>query len=158
MCMCVWRIPQTWSTRLIVLCQGFMILMWFVIGDVEVDGLDKVMSARFLYCKVIILQYPCSFWSELLSQSTLRQRGFRSTSWREECQKNSWCMLMGCAHSCPTLCDPMDWDPSGSSVHGISQVRILEWVAISFSRESSWHRDQTCVSCVSCICRCILYH
>ena len=39
--------------------------------------------------------------------------------------------------SCPTLCDPMDYSPPGSSVHGILQVRILERVAISFSRESS---------------------
>ena len=37
----------------------------------------------------------------------------------------------------PTLCNPMDCSPSGSSVHGIFQARILEWVAISFSRESS---------------------
>ena len=41
------------------------------------------------------------------------------------------------AQSCPTLCDPMDCSPPGSSVHGILQARILEWVAISFSRESS---------------------
>ena len=40
---------------------------------------------------------------------------------------------------------------SGSPVHGISQARIPEWVAISFSRGSSWPRDQTCISCVSCI-------
>ena len=38
---------------------------------------------------------------------------------------------------CLTLCDPMDGSPSGPSVHGISQIRILEWVAISFSRGSS---------------------
>ena len=37
------------------------------------------------------------------------------------------------AQSCPTLCDPMDYSPSGSSVHGILQARILEWVAISLS-------------------------
>ena len=41
------------------------------------------------------------------------------------------------AQSCLTLCNPMDCNPSGSSVHGILQVRILEWVAISFSRGSS---------------------
>ena len=41
------------------------------------------------------------------------------------------------AQSCPTLCDPMDCSLSGSYVHGISQARIMEWVAISFSRESS---------------------
>ena len=45
--------------------------------------------------------------------------------------------------SCPTLCDPMDCSLPGSSVHGIFQARILEWVAISFSRRSSWPRDRT---------------
>ena len=48
--------------------------------------------------------------------------------------------------SCPTLCDPMDYSPPGSSVHGILQARVLEWVAISFSRGSSGPRDQTQVS------------
>ena len=56
--------------------------------------------------------------------------------------------------SCPTLCDPMDCSLPGSSVHAIIQARILEWVAISFSRESS----QPCVSYVSCIGRWVLYH
>ena len=49
---------------------------------------------------------------------------------------------------CPTLCDPMDCSPPGSSVHGISQASILEWVAISFSKGSSWHRNWTHVSCI----------
>ena len=48
--------------------------------------------------------------------------------------------------SCPTLCDPMNCSPPGSSVHGILQARILEWVAILFFRESSQPRDQTWVS------------
>ena len=43
--------------------------------------------------------------------------------------------------SCPTLCDPMDCSLPGSPVHGIFQTRILEWIAISFSRESSWPRN-----------------
>ena len=47
------------------------------------------------------------------------------------------------ALSCPILCDPMDCSPPGSSVHGIFQARILEWVAISFSRGSSWPRNWT---------------
>ena len=50
--------------------------------------------------------------------------------------------------SCPTLCDPMDCSLPGSSVHGILQARVLEWVAISFSRRSSQPRDWTCVSCI----------
>ena len=45
--------------------------------------------------------------------------------------------------------DPMDFSPPGSSVHGILQARILEWVAISFSRGSSRPRDQTLVSCIA---------
>ena len=43
--------------------------------------------------------------------------------------------------SCQTLCDPVDYSPLGSSVHGILQLRILEWVAIPFSRGSSQPRD-----------------
>ena len=42
---------------------------------------------------------------------------------------------------CPTLCDPMDYSPPCFSVHGIFQARILKWVAISFSRESSQSKD-----------------
>ena len=52
------------------------------------------------------------------------------------------------AQPCLTLCNPMDCSPSGSSVREISQVRILEWVVISFSRGSSQLTDQTCVSCI----------
>ena len=49
---------------------------------------------------------------------------------------------------CPTRCDPIDCSLPGSCVHEISQARVLEWVAISFSRGSSRSRDQTQVSCV----------
>ena len=62
------------------------------------------------------------------------------------------------AQLCPTLCDPMDCSPPCSSVHGILQARILEWVAMPFSRGSSWLRDQTWVSYVSCSGRWVLYH
>ena len=51
--------------------------------------------------------------------------------------------------SCPTLCDPMDCSLQGSSVHGILQARILEWVVMPFSRGSSWPRDQTHISCIA---------
>ena len=81
----------------------------------------------------------------------------------------NWCLLNTCymprtilstchmkwsevAQSCPTLCDPMDCSPPGSSVPGILQARILEWVAICFSRGSSWPRDQTYVSCIAGRC------
>ena len=60
--------------------------------------------------------------------------------------------------SCLTLCDPMDCSPPGASLHGILQARILEWVAISCSRGSSLPRNRTCLSCICCIGRWILYH
>ena len=54
--------------------------------------------------------------------------------------------------SCLTLCNPMDCSPPGSSILGILQARILEEVAISFSRGSSWPRDQTQVSHIAGRC------
>ena len=48
-----------------------------------------------------------------------------------------------------TLWDPLDYSPWGSFVHGISQARILEWVSISYSRGSSWPRDQMCIFCIA---------
>ena len=65
------------------------------------------------------------------------------------------------AKSCLTLCSPMDCSPPGSSVPGILQARILEWVAIFFSRGSSQPRDRTHISCIAgghLLCRWILYN
>ena len=56
-----------------------------------------------------------------------------------------------CAQLCPTLCNPMDCSPPGSSVHEILQARVLERVAISSSKGSSQPRDWTHISWVSCI-------
>ena len=58
-----------------------------------------------------------------------------------------WCQS-ACVHarsllSCLTVCNPMDYSPSGSSVHGILQARIVKWVAISSSRGSFWSTDRT---------------
>ena len=62
-----------------------------------------------------------------------------------------------CGQSCMTLWDPKDCNPPSSSVRGIFQARILEWVAISFSRGSYRTTDRTRVSCVSSIGRWVLY-
>ena len=66
-------------------------------------------------------------------------------------------MLCVCliTQSCPTLCEPMNCSLPSSSVHEVSQARILKWVAISYSRESSWPRDLTYISCID---RWILYN
>ena len=65
----------------------------------------------------------------------------------------SWCC--SATKPRPTLCDPMDYSQTGSSVHGVLQAGILEGVTISFFREFSRSRDQTCISCIG---RWILYH
>ena len=59
-------------------------------------------------------------------------------------------LLCSVAQSCSTLCNPINWSPPGSSVHGILQARILECAAISFSRGFSQPRDQTHISYASC--------
>ena len=60
----------------------------------------------------------------------------------------AWYMCAKSLQLCPTLCDPGDYSLPGFSVHGIFQARILEWMAISFSRGSSQPRDQTRVLCL----------
>ena len=60
-----------------------------------------------------------------------------------------WKVKVKVAQLCLTLSDPMDYSLLGSSVYGILQVKILEWVVIPFSRGSSWPRDRTWVSCIA---------
>ena len=57
--------------------------------------------------------------------------------------------ICACPLSCPTLCDPMDCSPPGSSVPGILQARILEWVAMPSFRGSSQPRDRTEAFCTA---------
>ena len=81
-----------------------------------------------------------------------------------QCQKipewfiHKHCVCAESLQSCPTLCNPIDCRPSGPSVHGILQARILGWVTMPSSRRSSQPRDQTCISCIFCNGRWILYH
>ena len=74
--------------------------------------------------------------------------------WRDE----KYVVCAKSPQSCPTLCNPMKYSQPGSSVHGILQARILEWVAIPSSRGSSLPKDRTHVSYVSCVGRQVLYH
>ena len=59
------------------------------------------------------------------------------------------CLPTKSLQSCPTVCDPMDCSPPVSSVHGILQTRILEWVVMLSFRVSSQPRDWTPVSCIA---------
>ena len=93
---------------------------------------------------------------------------FSSPQWRKWHVLRNTCSCFSCTSNvcmsakslqlCLTLCNPMDCSPPGSSVHGILQARIREWVAMPCSRGSSQPRDQTCVSYVSCIGRWSLCH
>ena len=100
-------------------------------------GLHKGMPSRKLVCGEPQRTSTMAGWGpevggggETTSSSNLKMGTM---------DRHGFCCLV--AQSCPTLCDPTDYDPPGSSVHGISQERILEWVAISFSRGSSPPRD-----------------
>ena len=79
---------------------------------------------------------------------------FLYLSW--DCLHRSSChqQIVALSHAWP-FCDPMDGSPPGSSLQGISQARILEQIAISFSRGSSWPKDRTHVSWIG---RSVLYH
>ena len=59
------------------------------------------------------------------------------------------CVHAKSLHSCPALWDTTDCSLPGSSVHGTFQARILQWIAISFSRGSSWPRNRTGISCIA---------
>ena len=76
------------------------------------------------------------------------REGKGGTNWKSSVDKHTLCCCL-VTKSCLTLCDPMNYSPPSSSVHGISQARILRWVAISFSRESSQSRDWNRVSCLA---------
>ena len=84
------------------------------------------------------------------SNQKSKPKGFVRVSYSGLCphsQKKKSKMLL--SQSCLTLFNPMDYSPPGSSVHGILQARILEWITISFSRGSSWSRDRIQVSCIA---------
>ena len=74
----------------------------------------------------------------------------------QKCRMLSFYPMHACVHvkshqSCLTRCNSMDCSLPRASVHGILQARMLEWVVMSSSRGSSWPRDQTWISCGSCI-------
>ena len=103
------------------------------------------------HCKAIILQ-----WKKQIKKKN-RWASFRGMEaiTRRDSTESEWSRISYAVHqmvpykrvkvliaqSCPALCDPMDCSPSGSSVHGVLQTRILEWVAVPFSRESSQSRN-----------------
>ena len=101
-------------------------------------------------------QFPYSIiWDESGAKGHQGQKCNRRLPAQLKARNESVCSV---AQSCPTLCNPVECGPPVSSVHGIFQARILEWVAISHSRRSSRPRDWTPVSCISCTGRRVLHH
>ena len=81
------------------------------------------------------------------SSHSLQLEEAQAKAMNTQCCQNLLCVLV--AQLCPTLWKPTECSPQGSSVHGILQARILEWIAIPFSRGFSWPRDWTLVSCIA---------
>ena len=134
-------------------------------NSLKLTSIESVMpSSHLILCRPLLLLPQSLPASESFPMSQLFASGGQSTgvsalaSFLPE-NTQDWSPLeWTVSQSCPTLCNPTDCSLLGSSVHGILQARILEWIAISSSRGSSWPRDRTHLSCASCISRQILYH
>ena len=107
--------------------------------------LPPQLDYKLLYSVAIIIWYKLGSWIFVEGEKKRRDEG----KGKELTLTLILKVKVLVAQSCPTLCDLMDCSPPGFSVHGILQVRILEWVAIPFSRGSYQTRDQTWVSCIA---------
>ena len=125
-----------------------IILIWFLFffQQRQENGLPSKLSKRFN--PTLILQEERNL--------SLKSQGNKDKE-RNRYDSDAW-VLAKWLQLCPTHCDSTDHSLPGSSVHGILQERILEWVAMPSSRGSSRPRDRTCVSHVSCTGRQVLNH
>ena len=124
-------------------------------------GGAEVMLVLGSHCKYRLLLAERFDYTETTISSWTAQRP-QSVACRLLSEPYQWVTIV-CVHAkslqlYPTLCDLVDCSLTGSSVQGILQARILEWVAMTSSRYSSPPRDQTHISCVSYIGRWVLYH
>ena len=138
-----WKKGRTWTWTSPFRKESALSDRQWVVPSIPTEG------PYFNYLMPLIMQHTHT-------QSAVRgyRQCFRGTSFTLA-GHGEICGTVLCAQSCPTLYNPMDCSPLDSSVHGIFQARILEWVVISSSRGSSWPRDPTGDSWVSC--RWILY-
>ena len=124
------------------ICAEFFVCLFVfpLMGKVEWGGDPVYWSLGLYFCFVCCLdEASCTgcYWWLGDARSCIQVVSF---VWKVKVKESE------VAQSCPTLCDPVECSPPGSSVHGTLQARILEWVAISFSRGSSQPRDWTQVS------------
>ena len=100
---------------------------------VTLSTLSVVFVIAILFCAYLLTYYHL--------RSTLCAGRVQSLESQSERQRSDQTTIAKVAQLCPTLCDPVDYSPPGSCVHGILQARILEWVAMLSSRGSSQPRD-----------------
>ena len=136
---------QTWSTNVFwsfeQTCDQLILL------KIHLFFLQRILfpkSCKFNLCK----------YSHYISWTSFLWL-WKPTGWMHACVHTHTHTV---PKSCWTICDPVDCSPPGSSVQGIFQARILEWVAISSSKGSSWIRDRTYVSFLLYLGRWIFYH
>ena len=134
----IFAIKMTASWQWITLLSCHLDKIWSILSNWK-----KIMVTPWCPSHGYHFLFKLPFISDLLSQS---QEHGKSYSWA----RSPTCMHATALQSCLTLYDSMDYSLPGSSVHGISQARILEWVTIPSSGESYQPRDQTCVSCSFC--------
>ena len=116
----------------------------------ENDSLNKGMELRIEYCSVTphCLSLDISWYLSMGKSVPLRgeKKKNKTETTKKELVNTIGNLKKGFTQSCSTLCNAMDCSLPGSSVRGIFQARVLEWVAIFFSRRSSQPRDRTQVS------------
>ena len=108
------------------------------------NGTTEVENDKFEFIKIKIFYIA----KHIYKTSKYKKNHF----WENICNTYDRISMCVCpvAQSCLALCDPMDYSPPGSIVHGIFQAGILEWLTIAYSKGSSQPRDWTHVSCISC--------
>ena len=123
----------------------FLRIIWFWF-----DPQKRKQHAKFVLKKIFSYSF---FFNQTSSvkQNKTKQKGkaFPPPPWPRTITVLLWFLIVVSSLSRVWLCDPMDCNPPGSSVRGISKTRILEWVAISLSKGSSQPRDQTSVSYIA---------
>ena len=148
------QIVTAWNKRHLLLGRKAMTNLDGILKSRDITLPTKVYLVKAMVFPVVV--YGCESWT-VKKAECWRIDTFELWCWRRlfrvpwTARRSNQSILKEneVAQSCPTLCDPVDCSPAGSSVHGILQARILEWVAISFSRESSRPRDRTWDSCIA---------
>ena len=151
------RWPKYWSFSFSIIPSkehpGLISLEWTVWISLQSKGLSRVFSNTTVQKhKLTKIKHKEQILKVAREKQQITQKGIPMRITADLSTESE------VAQSCPTLCNPIDCSPPGSSAHGIFQARVLEWVAIFFSRGFSQPRDRICISGVSHIGGWILYH